>query len=70
MKGYITMDDKIKEIEDYLEGLRDDDNVLILNSYEESLLNDALKIIKGLKSALDKKFHADVDQYLKDRGWK
>lgn len=54
MKGYITTDDKIKEIEDYIEGLRGDDGVLYINSEEEHLLNAALKIIKGLKYKLEK----------------
>jgi hypothetical protein len=54
MKYEITTDDKIKEIEDYIEGLRGKDGVLYINTEEEHLLNAALKIIKGLQYQLQK----------------
>lgn len=58
MKYEITTEDKVREIEKYIEGLRDDDGVLYLNSEVESLLNDALKIIKGLRYGLEKRQNA------------
>lgn len=49
MKCAITTEDKINEIEEYIEGLKDDDGVVYIENKVESLLNDALKIIKSLR---------------------
>ncbi|MED1125460.1 hypothetical protein [Bacillus atrophaeus] len=49
MKCDITTEDKIKEIENYIEGLKDHDGVVYIDNKAESLLNDALKIIKGFR---------------------
>lgn len=51
----ITTEDKIREIERYIEGLKDEKGVIWLETEVDSLLNAALKIIKGYRYELNKK---------------